>query len=719
MVQGRAPIASDFEDISLFDPGETKGWKPHQDARDSRDYGSPELIFSDHHASLQSHSSIISIPTLTSDKSSLRSSMGSSSCSSLHTAAFKSHGSPGPTGNPLPFRPCSLSEAPAHHSNLSQSSLSTHSSGLISHIAQPHHSGSGRRKTALSQFDTTSMASLTMKAQTRFKSRKQRELEFDADQDDDIWPGDGLMFNVPLSPALYAQKRYKQHHIPSSFFSQSLVPHPKNTSKHANPTQFQRPEGVLNGSVHNRLPTHTRKHAMSSQLQSLPSIHESDRAHRASLGSRDALRGSEDQLSRPGSYDRMSVWSSVSSLPSLLPREGCCFFNATTSLDGLDQDASDLTLELYRLEEKQELQRNSCSSSDNAGGVSIASLSLADGGTPLPSPMSGSDRMSGDCAEVDSRRSSLTRPENLPPKSEEEDRKHMKEYEVLLKNAVAAEKRKQKKQEEAIKLRAAQMKQDRALWESWIAKNGKAKLNSDLKWRGMPEQLRGTIWGMLSKDSSESFSKQALPPPQTSFRQVIVIDSESVWPECCIFGQRRPLHEPLVNTIEQFLSLRAEIPYSFSLMGIAAVLLLYLNEPEIVETMFHIIKPGSLVHAILSGNERVASAYYVSFSEIFRRKFARLCEHFDKVGLDDTSILNPMISSLFTTVFPTPEATARTLDVFFFEGDAFLLRAALGILRINEAYLYGSKDAILEQLRNSRSVSDDELMKQIRDITRL
>lgn len=716
MVQGRTPIASDFEDISLFDPRDIKSWKSHQESRGSREYANSELSFSDPHASLQSHSSTVSTPTLISDTSSLRSSLGSNSSPSLTTAAFAPHGPPvvaAPSLPPIPFRNF---ETPEHHSNTSQSSLSTQSSGSTSNTSQAQHSNKGRRRSVPSHFDNTSMASLTIKAQASSRSRKQRELDFEADQDDEIWPGDSLMFNVPMSPALYAQQRYKQHHIPSSLSSHSLLPPPKNNHPNSKPASYQRPEGSLNGSVHQQLPMPPRRSAANYPRQSLPSINEGNRAHRTPLGSRDSIRSVEDQLPRPGSLDRASSRSSISSLPSLLSRRGSCSLDCNTSIDGLDPDASVLTLELYRLEEKQESQRISRCSTENAGDISIASLSLADDGTPLPSPVLGSDRTSGDCGDRDSRRSSLTRPENLPPKSEEEDRKHMKEYEMLLKNAVAAEKRKQKKQEEAGRMRATQLKQDRALWETWLAKNGKVKLSSDLKWRGMPEQLRGAIWSMLGTD--KSLDTKALPAPKRSFRRAIEIDSESVWPECCIFGKHRPLHEPLIDTIERFLSLRPELPYSFSLTGIAAVLLLYLNDVESVATMVNIIKPGSLVHAILSGNERIASANYVSFSKIFRKKFVRLSEHFDKVGLDDTSILNPMISGLFTTILPSPEATARTLDVFFFDGDSFLLRAALGILRINEAYLYGSKETILEQLRNSRPVPDDELMKQIRDITK-
>lgn len=682
-------VVTDFEDIALFDPKEAKDW------RQAGRRPTPKEL----HASVQSVSSNSSN---SSDTSSLRSSLSSFSSPALVQAQF---GDNVDAQKMVPKMPPTIQES-------NEAPLND---------ASKHISGPRGRRSVPTLLDNTSMASLTMNAATR--SRKQRELDFEADKDDDVYPGDSLMFNVPMSPALYAQQRKRPG--PNNTLQKPLgQPTHRSTPP---PGNYEPPNSNRAPSPHTSTPNRRRNGAKSPSPLQNQVIPRSRSSGRHSLPSINENRDMVDPHAIEGDFDfddRPNYRGSGSmSLPALLSRRGSCADDSVGSIEGLNPDASDITLELAKLEQRQESRRNSAASSRNRDSVrdsmgdstvvSISSLAMSDS-EPLPSPAlrNSTDSTSSN----DSRRSSLTRPENLPPKDPESEKKHLREYEQLLKDAAAAEKKKQQKREENAKKRAQQARADFTTWSQWL-KTG-SRVSSDLKWRGVPEQLRGAVWYKVKGHENAGLEHRPVGGHSRDAHAAIVADSENIWPECAIFGHGRPLHDSLVFVVQRFLDCRPEVRYGQSLVGFAALLLLYLDAPQALRVLLNSLVPGSLPFAILSGNERIASANYVSFQKLFTTKFPALAAHFAKKSVTATELLDPLVSGVFTTVMPAPELAARLVDVFIFDGDAFLLRAALGLLRINEAYLYASKPEILYEIQHPRVESEDDTMKTVREVTR-
>lgn len=783
--QMRVQLPSDFEDITLYGPNEVRD-KEWNRQRLPTDYSNNFSIPTDAHFSVASTRSTNSTPTLASDTSSLRSSHSSQGSPNVAQPSVSQHSG---SVNHHTMKPVDENAAATAHNTAVNSG---HPNETNPHL--PYN----RRKSVPTLVDNTSMASLTIKNQSGNRTRKQREMEFDADKGEDIWPGDSLMFNVPMSPALYAQQKMKHYQMNS-------VP----SAGHKGPTPRSSSSPVL--SNQHKLPMHRSDHhhgraifdqhgahprmplSQSSQLPRTPSnpvssrpransplaqqIHNSSStAPKRSSGLRNSIGStreesvsptrpsplrSKDQESESSddeepsddsldftddtnySYSHQEIVGTKqpsygnsgdipymnSDLSSMFARNSCAS-GSTTSISGLDADASDLTLDLYELQEDRHRRSHGLSRDSGVGSIhSLSTMAMAEEGlNSLPSPThfrSDDERSSSLDSGPDSRRSSLTRPENLPPKDPEEERKHLKEYEKLLKDAAVAEKKKQQKREEEAAKRAQQTKADLSTWNAWLAKGCKSSLSSDLKWRGLPEKVRPTIWNLKlsSKGDSKKSISNRLPPFQMrhNFNYIekeIVEDSERIWPECAIFGKGRPFHEPLIYVMQQFMSIRKEVPYSFELIGIAALLLLQLTEEDSIRAMLSLLEPGTLAHSILTGNERIASANYVTFGKVFKSKFPQLSNHFNKIDLALTELLNPMIGGYFSTILPDPEYASRILDVYIFEGDSFLLRAALGLLRLNEAFLYGSKADIIEEIKNPRISSEDIMMNAIRDVTR-
>lgn len=65
--------------------------------------------------------------------------------------------------------------------------------------------------------------------------------------------------------------------------------------------------------------------------------------------------------------------------------------------------------------------------------------------------------------------------------------------------------------------------------------------------------------------------------------------------------------------------------------------------------------------------------------------------------LPPVTYLEPLLATLFTFRVPI-DTVSRMWDVYVFEGDTFLGRAAVGMLTVLEKDLYGSREEILSDL---------------------
>lgn len=713
-------IQDDFEDITLSDVRSSKSshlsakMSRHSGFRESMNSSSGESSMEEHQLSYPSIFSNMSTPTLTSDTSSVRSSSGASSPRTPPSISFSNR------------------KAAASTPDLQQQMIKNRQASL------------GRQNSLI---DTTSMASLTIRHQTRGpRSRKQREQELDLDNDDEIWPRDDVMFNVPMSPALYAQQKNRML-LQKQTFREPVYDanDPRNRSQcmmNAQPPHFRNQDQFPNVYASNAMPASMSNHSL--HISPTSELHVAKRGDRhaqpdENIDNTDYSSNCSSECapectdnhnlvspSRPQGKDSVaSIQSTIRSTntitPPQMPRNGLRSSVSSIpasirsvdyddSLSELGSDAFDLTMDLYRHEEKRadQIRRASAVSKQdsNKSRDSFAnSLEIAKSRDSLQPP--GSICSDEDC---NSRRSSLTRPENLPPKSPEEERKHLKTYEKMLRDSVAAHKKKMQKQELEMKKRNQQAEADLTVWQSWLNKGGASRLPSELVWRGISTRLRGDVWKMRMKLDVKNAPKLNNKP----FQREISADSELIWPECGIFGINRPLHDSLLRTSQTVFSYFKELPYKPAITWLCAVVLLHLEENESVAMVLTLLKKGSLPNAVLFGNEQCASANYVSFQRRMSSGFPHLAKSFAKNGVTNNDILNPLMEGLFANILPNPEAAARVIDLYTFTDDHILLSAALGLIKQNEAWLYGSKLEVLNQIKHPRLMDDESFVNDIR-----
>lgn len=481
-------------------------------------------------------------------------------------------------------------------------------------------------------------------AQQRFRLRRQNstskltveqlELQCESDDGDDDLPSDALVWNVPLSPALYVKAQ-----------SQSQA-NKHEQLQHRSKSSGKRESGL------NRLP------------ETLSSIKESE----------------------PTQY-----------------------FN-TPGLENLSEDARNLTKAF------QEMPT-----------VKAAELAInkqkEHPSSKLPPKRRSNDFM--DPVPISKEKESAlsrTRPSWLPPKSAEEEARHLQEYKKMMAMAAAAEKKRavqiKHKAEERVKLQKKLEKE----WTKNVLPRFEMAVQEahtrELWWQGIPSKYRPLIWKAragntlgITKSTYEKAlargkeamatlaSKQELTDAEQKEKKmydILKIDCLNPLSEVGLFGRYGPLHDQLLDTLIAFSSYRPDIGYKSGLHYLAATFLMNLTPLEsftaLASTLNH-----SLCQAIYVRDESMLTSYYTSFLKVLNTKLPSLYNHFKEIRLPPSAYLEPMLTTLYSQ-HVSIDITSRIWDIMFFEGDSFLLRVALGVLIKYEHKLYGTQEEVLKVL---------------------
>lgn len=478
-------------------------------------------------------------------------------------------------------------------------------------------------------------------------SREQLEMQYDADEaDDDLADGVNVLWNVPLSPALYAKSR-------SSAESSS-----------------QRTKSSPNLSVHSSL-------SMSPEVATLPCIKESEIA---------------DHFSAAG-------------------------------LEQLGPDARDLTRAFQSL--SPDISMNSSTFSPDSH---------------IKSNKSFPNRRHSDLGQTLSKEKidvlSRTRPSWLPPKSKEEERRHLQQHKQLLEQLAIADKKREEKRRSDEKIRSKQRAKDEKEWMSRVMKHVnnleayKKAISEpcirELWWRGIPVKFREQIWKAqignnlnISAQDYRSYLAQALSLKNSPLYNTIKMDVDRTFPELQIFGSESgPLHEDLINLLLAYSVYRKDVGYKPALCSIGAIFLLSMSPADAFIGFANSLETSLSLMMILKRDDQTVTSYYTSFLKVLNTKFPTLYQHFQSIQLPPSAYLEPVLASRFTQHLRV-DVINRVWDIMMFEGDAFLLRAALGTISIVEHRLYGSSAEVLQELGWNAPVlevgDEDVFIKRVRD----
>lgn len=307
------------------------------------------------------------------------------------------------------------------------------------------------------------------------------------------------------------------------------------------------------------------------------------------------------------------------------------------------------------------------------------------------------------------------RPAHLPAKPAEEAQKHKQQYEEMV---VQAKKRELKEAQRRQRQREEQCRLEDSIgsallaWTNDILPNWDAMWSSrrarELWWQGIPPSVRGRVWSLaignelnvthelfhiclarakerwrsLSSGGCEAEGGEAVLPAadREASLELIKLDISRTFPSLCIFQQGGPYHDMLHSVLGAYTCYRPDVGYVQGMSFIAAVLILNLDAADAFIAFSNLLnKPCQM--AFFRVDHSLMLTYFAAFEVFFEENLPKLFAHFKKNSLTPDIYLIDWIFTLYSKSLPL-DLACRVWDVFCRDGEEFLFRTALGILRL-------------------------------------
>ncbi|XP_069600894.1 TBC1 domain family member 14 isoform X1 [Ranitomeya imitator] len=312
------------------------------------------------------------------------------------------------------------------------------------------------------------------------------------------------------------------------------------------------------------------------------------------------------------------------------------------------------------------------------------------------------------------------RPANLPAKPAEEAQKHRQEYEEMVAQAKRREfkeaQRKKKQLQERCKLEES-IGIAALIWNNEILPNWESMCCSrkvrEMWWQGIPPNVRGKVWSLAignelnithelydiflsrAKDRWKSLSMGGSDvenedsglsaSDREASLELIKLDISRTFPSLCIFQKGGPYHDMLHSILGAYTCYRPDVGYVQGMSFIAAVLILNLDTADAFIAFSNLLnKPCQM--AFFRVDHGLMLTYFAAFEVFFEENLPRLFAHFKKHNLTPDIYLIDWIFTLYSKSLPL-DLACRVWDVFCRDGEEFLFRTALGILRLFEDIL--------------------------------
>ncbi|XP_051475794.1 TBC1 domain family member 12 isoform X2 [Apus apus] len=312
------------------------------------------------------------------------------------------------------------------------------------------------------------------------------------------------------------------------------------------------------------------------------------------------------------------------------------------------------------------------------------------------------------------------RPANLPAKSVEEALRHRQEYDEMV---AEAKKREIKEAHKRKKIMRERFKQEEniasamVIWVNEVLPNWEGMRATrrvrELWWQGLPPSVRGKVWSLAvgnelnitpelyeiflsrAKERWKSFSETncendiedvgASVADREASLELIKLDISRTFPSLYIFQKGGPYHDLLHSVLGAYTCYRPDVGYVQGMSFIAAVLILNLEEADAFIAFANLLnKPCQL--AFFRVDHSMMLKYFAAFEVFFEENLPKLFLHFKSYSLTPDIYLIDWIFTLYSKSLPL-DLACRVWDVFCRDGEEFLFRTGLGILRLYEDIL--------------------------------
>uniref|UniRef100_A0A8C2S3W0 Rab-GAP TBC domain-containing protein n=1 Tax=Capra hircus TaxID=9925 RepID=A0A8C2S3W0_CAPHI len=292
------------------------------------------------------------------------------------------------------------------------------------------------------------------------------------------------------------------------------------------------------------------------------------------------------------------------------------------------------------------------------------------------------------------------RPSNLPAKSVEEALRHRQEYDEMVAEA----------KKRGIKFNSCRSFVTFSFFLPFNSRRSTRRVR-ELWWQGLPPSVRGKVWSLavgnelnitpelyeiflsrakerwksFSETSSENDVEGVSVADREASLELIKLDISRTFPSLYIFQKGGPYHDVLHSILGAYTCYRPDVGYVQGMSFIAAVLILNLEEADAFIAFANLLnKPCQL--AFFRVDHSMMLKYFATFEVFFEENLSKLFLHFKSYSLTPDIYLIDWIFTLYSKSLPL-DLACRVWDVFCRDGEEFLFRTGLGILRLYEDIL--------------------------------
>nr|CAB3266826.1 TBC1 domain family member 14 [Phallusia mammillata] len=306
------------------------------------------------------------------------------------------------------------------------------------------------------------------------------------------------------------------------------------------------------------------------------------------------------------------------------------------------------------------------------------------------------------------------RPRNLPEKPLTEAERHKAEYVKMVEHAKKSEVKDMQKKKKQLKLQHKQedvIASASAVWCTEILPNWTAMHQThrtrQLWWQGLPPNVRGKVWQLaignelnitqdlyeimvtrahdklrsMHETQSIGDETESLSSDRESTVELIRLDISRTFPMLCIFQKGGPYHDILHDILGAYVCYRPDVGYVQGMSFMAAMLLLNMEPAVAFATFANLLnKPCQLTFFRL--NEEMMKVYFAAFEVFFEENLPRLFAHFKQNNLTPDMYLIDWIFTMFSKALCF-DAACRVWDIFCRDGEEFLFKTAIAILKLH------------------------------------
>eukprot|EP00731_Ephydatia_muelleri_P020298 Em0013g25a len=303
----------------------------------------------------------------------------------------------------------------------------------------------------------------------------------------------------------------------------------------------------------------------------------------------------------------------------------------------------------------------------------------------------------------------------LPAKSPEEEKRHSKMHRDIMAAArrkelqkVRDEQRREVDRREKDKQVAASLHEWNNALANWDRLH-KRKNVQELWWKGLPPGVRGKVWlkaigndlnitqelykiflsrckaKMVELEKAGTMVDQDRGVDREQSLEVIGLDVLRTFPNLGFFQEGGPYYGPLHDVLGAYACYRPDIGYVQGMSFLAGMLLLNMEPSDAFICLANLLNRPSYV-AFFKVDHALMKPYFTTFSLVLQDILPRLSAHFNTLQFIPEFYLIEWIFTLYTKVLPL-DTSCRVWDVFCRDGDSFLFRTALGILKLGQKEL--------------------------------